>query len=63
MITKVIRDSTGKLYGLEAGRISLSGTNDFETMYADPARKALVLICKNCKADDEKSVSAFAFYP
>ncbi|HMK26397.1 MAG TPA: SdiA-regulated domain-containing protein [Chitinophagaceae bacterium] len=63
MITKVIRDSTGKTYGLEAGKINLSGTNDFETMYSDPAHNALVLICKNCKTDDEKSVSAFAFYP
>ena len=63
MITKFIRDSTGKGYGVEAGKISLSGTNDFETMYSDPARNALVLICKNCKSDDGKSVSAFAFYP
>lgn len=63
MITKFIKDSTGKTYGVEAGRINLSGTNDFETMYSDPARKALVIICKNCKTDDAKSVSAFAFYP
>jgi uncharacterized protein YjiK len=63
MITKFIKDSTGKTYGVEAGKISLSGTNDFETMYCDPSRKALVVICKNCKTDDAKSVSAFAFYP
>jgi uncharacterized protein YjiK len=63
MITKFIKDSTGKTLGLEAGKINLSGTNDFETMYADPARNALVLICKNCKSDDAGSVSAFAFYP
>src|SRR5258705_5321389 len=63
LITKFIKDSTGKTYGVEAGKINLSGTNDFETMYADPTRKALVLICKNCKTDDDKSVSAFAFYP
>ena len=63
MITKFIKDSTGKTFGMEAGKINLSGTNDFETMYADPARKALVLICKNCKTDDEASISAFAFYP
>jgi uncharacterized protein YjiK len=63
MITKVVKDSTGKTYALEAGKISLSGTNDFETMYTDLARNALVLICKNCKTDDDKSVSAFAFYP
>jgi uncharacterized protein YjiK len=63
MITKFSKDSTGKAYGMEAGKINLSGTNDFETMYADPARKALVLLCKNCKTDDEGSVSAYAFYP
>lgn len=63
MITKFIKDSTGKTYGLEAGKINLSGTNDFETMYSDPARNALVIICKNCKSDDAGSVSAFAFYP
>ncbi len=63
MITKFIKDSSGKTYGLEAGKINLSGTNDFETMYSDPARNALVLICKNCKSDDAGSVSAFAFYP
>lgn len=63
MITKFIKDSTGKTYGLEAGKIPLAGTNDFETMYADPTRKALVLICKNCKSDDAGSVSAYAFYP
>ncbi len=63
MITKLIKDSTGRAYGVEVGKISLSGTNDFETMYSDPTRKALVLICKNCKSDDEGSVSAFAFYP
>jgi uncharacterized protein YjiK len=63
MITKIVKDSTGKIIGMEAGHIGLSGTNDFEAMYSDPARKALVLICKNCKSDDAQSVSAFAFYP
>lgn len=63
MITKFVKDSSGKVYGLDLGTISLSGTNDFETMYSDPAHKALVVICKNCKTDDENSVSAFAFYP
>ncbi len=63
MITKFIKDSTGKVLGLDIGTINLSGTNDFETMYSDPARNALVVICKNCKTDDENSVSAFAFYP
>jgi uncharacterized protein YjiK len=63
MITQFIKDSAGKSYGVEVGKIKLAGTNDFETMYSDPARNALVLICKNCKTDNAKSVSAFAFYP
>lgn len=63
MIIKFIKDSTGNTYGLDMGKINLAGTNDFETMYSDPARNALVLICKNCKSDDAGSVSAYAFYP
>jgi len=63
VITRFFKDSSGKAYGVEVGKISLSGTNDFETMYYDPGRKALVVICKSCALDDVKSVSAFAFYP
>jgi uncharacterized protein YjiK len=62
-IIRVVKESSGKTYGLVAGKIGLSGTNDFETLYFDPGRKALVVLCKNCKSDDEKTVSAFAFYP
>ncbi len=62
-IIRFIRDVSGKTYAVDAGKVSLSGTNDFETMYADIGRKALVIICKNCKSDDDASVSAFAFYP
>lgn len=61
-ITKIIWDSTG-VHGVDAGKIGLTGTNDFETMYADTARKALILICKNCDMDNKKKVSAFAYYP
>ena len=63
LIIRIMTDPSGKLYGVNAGKIGLSGTNDFETMYADPARGALVIICKSCKADDAESVSAFAYYP
>lgn len=62
MITKVIKDSTGKVYGQEMGKLGVTGTNDFEAMYYDPARNALVLICKNCEMDNKSSVSTFAFY-
>ncbi len=62
-ITKVLQDSTGKTYGIEIGKLALSGTNDFESMYYDDIRKALIVICKNCAMDDKSTVSAFAFYP
>ncbi len=63
MITKFKKDSSGKVLSLDMGTTNLSGTNDFETIYSDPSRNALVVICKNCKTDDENSVSAYAFYP
>lgn len=63
MITKVITDNAGNAKGEEVGKIGISGSNDFETMFADTSRKALILICKNCKMDNKESVSAFAFYP
>ena len=62
MITKIITDSTGKQHSLEAGTLELAGTNDFETMYYDPARNALIIICKDCSSDEKKITSAFAFY-
>jgi len=62
MITKIITDSAGKQHPIEAGAIELSGSNDFESMYYDPARKALIILCKNCSSDEKKMVSAFAFY-
>lgn len=63
-IIRVNRDSTGKVInGEEAGKLNVTGINDFETMYADTARKALVIVCKNCAMDDKSKVSAFAFYP
>lgn len=63
MITKVIKESDGVVRGVEAGKLDISGTNDFETMYADTARKALIIVCKNCEQDSKAEISAFAFYP
>jgi len=63
-IIKINRDSTGKVVnGEPVGEIGITGTNDFETMYADTARRALVIVCKNCDMDSKSEVSAFAFYP
>jgi hypothetical protein len=62
VITRIMKDSAGA-HGVEAGKLGISGKNDFETMYADTARKALIIVCKNCDMDNKKTVSAFAFYP
>jgi uncharacterized protein YjiK len=63
MLTKILTDSTGKSFGVEVGKVPLAGTNDFETLYYDDNRKALIVICKNCQSDTKKTVSAFAYYP
>ncbi|MES1198245.1 MAG: SdiA-regulated domain-containing protein [Chitinophagaceae bacterium] len=63
LITKVMQDSTGKGYGVEVGDLDISGSKDFEAMYYDDIRKALIIICKNCAMDSKSTVSAFAFYP
>jgi len=62
-LTRIVKDDNGKTYGLDMGKISLSGTNDFESLYYDASRNALILLCKNCELDDDNSVSAFAYYP
>lgn len=59
---KVTRDGDS-LRGEEIGSLGLSGTNDFETLYSDTARHALILLCKNCDMDGKNAVSAFAYYP
>ncbi len=63
MITKILKENDGVVRGVEAGKLEISGTNDFETMYADTARKALIIVCKNCAMDSKSEISAFAFYP
>lgn len=63
MLTRFAKDSAGKGYGQEVGKLDLSGTNDFETLYYDNTRRALIVLCKNCDMDNKKNVSAFAFYP
>lgn len=55
--------SSGKGAGHELGQLPITGTNDFETLYTDIERKALIMLCKNCSGDEEKSISAFAYYP
>jgi hypothetical protein len=40
---------------------TIPGKNEFEILYRDPRNKNLVLLCKDCEADDKNSLSAFAF--
>src|SRR6187401_342852 len=60
---RIVADSTGKQNTFDAGHLESSGKNDFEALYYDADRKALVIICKNCSTDDKKVVSAYAYYP
>lgn len=62
-ITQLLKDTSGAGYKIKSEKINLSGSNDFETLYYDPERKALIMICKNCDMDNQKTVSAFAYYP
>jgi uncharacterized protein YjiK len=62
MLYRIVTDSSGSQKAFDLGTIGLTGKNDFETLYYDPERKALVLICKNCASDDKKVVSAYAYY-
>ena len=63
-IYRVDLDSTGggQVQGTEMGKLTIDGKVDFETIYYDSTRKALILICKNCDMDNKATVSAFAYY-
>ena len=62
-IFKIVTDSLGNRQTADLGRPGLSDKNDFESLYYDSERKALVMLCKNCDGDDKKIVSAYAYYP
>jgi uncharacterized protein YjiK len=62
LITMVAKDSTGKAQPVELGMIGIGGKNDFESMYYDPSRNALIILCKNCESDNKQIVSAYACY-
>ena len=61
-IFKLNGDPVTGFKGTELAKLELSGENEFESMYYDPDRKALVMICKKCAMDEGKKVSAFAYY-
>ena len=63
MLYRIVTDSSGRQKSFDLGKLQLSGKDDFETLYYDADRRALILICKNCSSDDKKVVSAYAYYP
>jgi uncharacterized protein YjiK len=56
-------DTADHFRGTEIGKLELPDKSDFESMFYDPNRKALVILCKNCDHDPEDKISAFAYYP
>ena len=61
-IFKFSSDSLRGPAGVEIAKLELQGFSEFESMYYDPGRKALVIICKNCAMDEDDKISAFAYY-
>lgn len=63
-IFRITADSANAnvMKGEDLGKPTLEGTVDFESMYYDTSRHALILVCKNCKVDNKATVSAFAYY-
>lgn len=39
----------------------IEGKNEFEILYHEKQKNRLVLVCKDCEADDKNSLTAFAF--
>lgn len=65
-----ILESSGKIISfpfqfpiadVEKYTIDLRGSNEFESLYFEPGRNTLVMLCKKCKRDNAGEVSAFGF--
>ena len=41
--------------------LGLKGFNEFETLYYESQHNRLILFCKECKEDDDNTVSAYAY--
>lgn len=42
-------------------QLQVPGSNEFEILYLDKAKNALIMLCKDCQADDKNSLSSYAF--
>jgi hypothetical protein len=63
MLYRIITDSAGHQKSFDLGILEISGSKDFETLYYDADKRAVIMLCKNCSTDDKKVVSAYAYYP
>lgn len=50
-------------FTIEDCTVPIQGENNFETLYYDSEQQKLILICKNCEADNKNEVSSYAFNP
>jgi uncharacterized protein YjiK len=62
IVTFTIKGSPDSIKAQEYD-IPLTGTNEFESLYYDDSIKKMVLICKDCEADDKTRVSSWLFDP
>lgn len=60
VITKFDMDSAVSVS--QSQKINLKGKVDFETLYYDPGRRALIMLCKNCAVEGKDEVNAYAYY-
>ncbi len=58
-VYKVVFENDSTL--TETYKFDLAKKNEFESMYYDKQTNKLVLICKDCKSDDKKSLTTFSF--
>ena len=42
-------------------QLPIPGGNEFEILYLDKERNALIMVCKDCKADDKNSLTSYSF--
>jgi uncharacterized protein YjiK len=46
---------------VESYKSELPGKNEFEILYEDKERHKLIMLCKDCEADNKNSLTAYAF--
>jgi uncharacterized protein YjiK len=54
---------TGDTIYSRKNNFKAKGKNEFESMYYDDTRKALILLCKDCEEDKKNSLTAWSYDP